>query len=348
MSDINLPALQTLRRQYFALVPAYLLLIPDLPPAAQEWLADNLVDSPLPAPEEGYQRSFWKRALPALEAGAGEDGVEERVYEVVAELMATPPRFGEPPQSFKTFLYGEPERAITLREEQVAVQAGTTGLRTWTAALHLAHHVLHSSSTLFSSATLPPVVELGAGTGFLSILLAQLGADVITTDLGDEYGDDEGQAFRTPLGRLKANISLNELHKPPKVRSLDWADASASPDQRTPAWAEALEPVEGRRRVVMAADVIYDPDLVPLLVDAIDVLAEGSHAVLAATVRNEDTFELFLDECASRAMRTQLLSLAPMDASAPTFWDTALDAGTRVQIVHVTPSRPPTASSMAT
>lgn len=93
------------------------------------------------------------------------------------------------------------------------MQAGTTGLRTWTAALHLAHHVLHSSSTIFlpSSPYPPPVLELGAGTGFLSILLAQLGADVITTDLGDEGGEDESQAFRTPLGRLKANVSFSEL-----------------------------------------------------------------------------------------------------------------------------------------
>lgn len=131
---------------------------------------------------------------------------------------------GRPPQSYKTFLYGESERAITLREEQVAVQAGTTGLRTWTAALHLAHHVLNSPSSVLlpssyssssSSApipsTPPPVLELGAGTGFLSILLSQLGADVITTDLGDESGGDEDGQWRTPLGRLKANISLSEL-----------------------------------------------------------------------------------------------------------------------------------------
>lgn len=126
-----------------------------------------------------------------------------------------------PPQSYKTFLYGQPERSITLREEQVAVQAGTTGLRTWTAALHLAHHVLHSSSSIFlpsssaesSSTTTPPVLELGAGTGFLSLLLAQLGSDVITTDLGDEADDaEEGGTWRTPLGRLSANISLSELH----------------------------------------------------------------------------------------------------------------------------------------
>jgi len=53
---------------------------------------------------------------------------------------------------------------------------------------------------------------------------------------------------------------------------------------------------------VIAADVIYDPDIVPLLVAAIRVLlTEGDGkdgvAVLAATVRNEDTFRLFMDTC---------------------------------------------------
>lgn len=100
------------------------------------------------------------------------------------------------------------------------MQAGTTGLRTWTAALHLAHHILHSSASIFLSSpsvasswrTPPPVLELGAGTGFLSLVLAQLGADVITTDLGDEADDaEEGGTWRTPLGRLSANMALSEL-----------------------------------------------------------------------------------------------------------------------------------------
>jgi hypothetical protein len=78
--------------------------------------------------------------------------VDERIYEAVAELMADP-LAGElvcdcswgaltsrPKQSFKTFIYDRPgwrsnpiggTLAITLLEEQVAVQAGTTGLRTW-------------------------------------------------------------------------------------------------------------------------------------------------------------------------------------------------------------------------
>ena len=54
-------------------------------------------------------------------------------------------------------------------------------------------------------------MELGAGTGFLSILLAQLGADVVASDLGDSDFDEEmAGERRTPLARLQANVELSE------------------------------------------------------------------------------------------------------------------------------------------
>ncbi|WOO85566.1 Protein-lysine N-methyltransferase EFM3 [Vanrija pseudolonga] len=331
-------ALETLRRQYFALVPPYLLRVPapaELASAdAQQFLVSRVLESDLPPPEAGYQRTFWRRVLPVLEEGA----VDERIYEAVAQLMAAPSNAAAPPASHKTFIYdlAGQERAVTLLEEQVVVQAGTTGLRTWTAALFLAHYLLAGNL-----GPVPAAIELGAGTGFLAAVLAQLGADVIATDLGDEEGEEEGEGQRrTPLGRLTANLALNNLPSPARAAALDWADAALSPEDRPPIWAEALAPVNGARRTVVAADVIYDPDLVPLLAGAIDLLISPAGevpppvAIIAATVRNEDTFALFLAECEKRHLSTQLLDLASID-DAPTFWDTALDRGTRVQVVRI-------------
>lgn len=77
--------------------------------------------------------------------------------------------------------------------------------------LHLAHHILRDRSLIHQSGVLAPILELGAGTGFLSILLAQLGADVVASDLGntDDDEDVEGER-RTPLARLQANVELSE------------------------------------------------------------------------------------------------------------------------------------------
>lgn len=144
-----------------------------------------------------------------------------------------------------------------------------TRLRTTSlsSSLHLAHHILHSPHLLFPSFSrgqLPPCIELGAGTGFLSILLAQLGSDVIATDL-DGPGDGRRQA---PLQRLMHNVQLSEDRNdssqfqlidadapgPCRVEALDWSDASLPPHERPPIWKELKE--NNLARTVLAADVV--------------------------------------------------------------------------------------------
>ena len=78
-------------------------------------------------------------------------------------------------------------------------------------SLHLAHHILRTPSILSldsstNTSRQPLIVELGAGTGFLSILLSQLGADVISTDLDDADGGDK----QAPLDRLRGNVQLSQ------------------------------------------------------------------------------------------------------------------------------------------
>lgn len=81
--------------------------------------------------------------------------------------------------------------------------------------MHLAHHILQDPTLLHPSGELPPILELGAGTGFLSILLAQLGADVVASDLGDSDLDEEMEGERrTPLARLQANVELSKSPTP--------------------------------------------------------------------------------------------------------------------------------------
>jgi len=75
-------------------------------------------------------------------------------------------------------------------------------------SLHLAHHILNNPSLLRPAGRFPPILELGSGTGFLSILLAELGADVVASDLGDAEEEEDGDR-RTPLARLQANVLLS-------------------------------------------------------------------------------------------------------------------------------------------
>lgn len=149
--------------------------------------------------------------------------------------------------------------------------------------MHLAHHILHNPEILLpppsnasSSFQWPPCVELGSGTGFLSILLAQLGADIIATDLDDGEGERQ-----TPLGRLQVNAGLSastvELERSRadvqlfmldpsatsmRIEALDWADALLNPEDQSSIWRELAS--QNVNRTIVAADVVSMVTLVPL------------------------------------------------------------------------------------
>ena len=94
-----------------------------------------------------------------------------------------------------------PAPFITLLESHyLLASSGTTGLRTWEAALDLGTFLYSQRGRQFIESQ--NVLELGAGTGFLSIMCAKiLGAKyVLATDGNGEVIDD-----------LASNIFLNDL-----------------------------------------------------------------------------------------------------------------------------------------
>lgn len=93
------------------------------------------------------------------------------------------------------------ERAVTLLESRSVISSsGTTGLRTWEAALLLGSFLASPDGQAMISGK--KLFELGAGTGMLSILCAKhLGvAGIVATD-GDEAVVDA----------IKTNVFLNDL-----------------------------------------------------------------------------------------------------------------------------------------
>lgn len=92
-----------------------------------------------------------------------------------------------------------PEPVVTLLERRNLISGSlTTGFRTWEAALHLGTYLLaEEGSEIVKDRN---VIELGAGTGFLSILCAKhLGARHVTATDGDEG----------VVEALKENLFLN-------------------------------------------------------------------------------------------------------------------------------------------
>ena len=91
--------------------------------------------------------------------------------------------------------------SITLLEARNLIAAsGTTGKRTWEASLHLGTFLFSTQGKQFVHDK--NVIEVGAGTGFVSLLCAKhLGARfVLATDGNQEVVDD-----------LSSNVNLNGL-----------------------------------------------------------------------------------------------------------------------------------------
>ena len=196
---------------------------------------------------------------------------------------------------------GDNEPCLRLHENRSVISgAGTTGLRTWEAALHLGSYLLSSpeASLLVQGKN---VLELGAGTGFLSILCAKtLQANhVIATD-GDEGVVDA----------LKANVSFNNIvENVPRCSVLRWGHTLRSNFVEEESKIYPLDTVIGADVVSLSSTFIdasnsspktYDKAVIPALVSTIREVFEfwpRANVVIAATIRNSDTFSAFEKAC---------------------------------------------------
>ena len=179
---------------------------------------------------------------------------------------------------------------------------GTTGLRVWDASLHLAYFLSTEGASMVHGKT---VLELGAGTGLLSILCAGAlkAAKVIATD-----GDAD------VVDNIQSNADLNPaiLGKPPDKRKLeakvlDWADIESLPK---------LLKQEGKELsldVILGADITYAIESLEPLVTLLSAL-NGEYPevdiIISTVVRNADTFSTFLEICAKAGFH---ISSIPFD-----------------------------------
>ncbi|EPQ60316.1 hypothetical protein GLOTRDRAFT_31765, partial [Gloeophyllum trabeum ATCC 11539] len=173
------------------------------------------------------------------------------------------------------------------------VERGTTGLRTWPASLALAEYVLAHKDTVSGK----HVLELGSGAGFLGIILASIqvlhnnrSSSLHLSDVNEEV-----------LSRCRENVALpcniSSRHGNVHYHALDWSN-SRDPVLR-PSLKELL--ADTGAELILGADLVFDPDLTPSLVETIDLALQGragsvvpaATAIIALTVRSERTYEAF-------------------------------------------------------
>lgn len=180
--------------------------------------------------------------------------------------------------------------AILIKEApNLLASAGTTGHRTWDACLHLATYLCTEGRGLVAGKS---VLELGVGTGLLSIICAGplSAAYVLATD-----GDPD------IAKSVERNITLN--HHLSKKRSRQIPLESKVLEWGAKANIGSVLPSKGGNVLydtILGADLTYSPDSLEPLASTLGELANlcpSADIVISATLRVEDTFDIFLAYC---------------------------------------------------
>ncbi|KAH0837639.1 hypothetical protein AYO21_09472 [Fonsecaea monophora] len=278
--------------------PGALLVNPDVQDCLYRYFFDASRNKYLPPP--WYQVRILRRLIEEIENSCKDpeqDQVSDHLMEHMGYLSSLPhgDQTDEAQQS-RVHSYYPPlsldargVRPILINEASNLLSRGSNvGLRTWEAALHLAWYLFTQRPDIVNN---KHVLELGAGTGFLSLLCAihLKASSVLATD-------GSGLVCES----LENNVLLNKQNGTldgcisPEVLQLDWTDQ--------PAIAELLSKAEKsamRYDLIIGADVTYHPDILRPLAELLSILKARFPDVvilISAAIRSE-TFSQFAAIC---------------------------------------------------
>ncbi|KAK1221908.1 hypothetical protein PQX77_015288 [Marasmius sp. AFHP31] len=211
-------------------------------------------------------------------------------------------------------------QTTTLHESRTTIESGTTGLRTWGASLRLAEYLIAHPDSIRNRR----ILELGSGIGFLGIIVASLQqllhgvSSLWLTDVNEDV-----------LSRCRRNFSLecNLSSKHPDVHymTLDWFDA--------------LEDEQGGLHSLLrdcSPEVILGADIASTFPSPLLSLASPTPtAIIALTVRNEETYLSFLSAVKGRDIQVEETIF---ECKAPLFIETVEASAARdnVKILNLT------------
>ncbi|KAJ9106796.1 hypothetical protein QFC20_003980 [Naganishia adeliensis] len=263
----------------------------------------------------------------SLKAGLGHVSANEAIYHVDFELhpisrtSATASGAGHSEHSAKhASRRSKPKKSLVRRgemaEKMVSVEIaqdlaslrnrkGDTGSVIWRASLFLAkqilqlHHFPVPSSTPFlrtEQASTAKVLELGAGTGVLGVLLHQLFRSWTASDQYDH------------LKLIARNVKQNGDPENVHVEEVDWMDIHAKWIKGKQGRNEALWGFSNANGVgedydlVVAVDCIYNEALIPPFLSTLEYYTTKGKtiALIACELRSADVMTAFLEEWIGR------------------------------------------------
>ncbi|KAI9043529.1 protein-lysine N-methyltransferase [Aspergillus affinis] len=325
-----------LARQFHEQVDPHLLPLPQgrdiVHPAVQSAIYAQMFDeaSVWPIPPVNYQTRVLKMILSRIEEAISdpeEDEIHPDLISAWATLISQPKSSTIQQAQQLTYIKytapspppsspAPPRTVITSESRGLILAAGTTGFRTWEAALHLATYLSSTPAgeTLVQGKR---VIELGAGTGMVSMFCAKYLRlrSVVATDREPALVEN----MRDCAGRNHLKDTSQDGYEQASFSAAVWE------------WGTPLDDVSGtsldegpvtngngsatpKFDVALGADLIYDTDLIPLLISTLHDLFQNygiKEFVIAATLRNQETFGTFLRACEENRFTTEQVSFEP-------------------------------------
>lgn len=218
----------------------------------------------------------------------------EWLYEMYIELL----NVARPSPTTKDIVQYRFNSKVKIKIEEspkVISGSGTTGFRTWEAALFLSSYLLQND---FHHKC---VLELGAGTSMVSATVAK----AFGHKLEKLYITDGDSTLLEAISRR--NFLLNDLTDGNKYlfRRLWWNE----------------DPTPEDMDLVLAADVTYDASVVPdLCACLLQCLNRGRsvRCLVSATIRNEETIQVFEDELLKFHMKFEVVCSTETSATGKT------------------------------
>ncbi|XP_063620648.1 protein-lysine N-methyltransferase EEF2KMT [Cydia splendana] len=230
-----------------------------------------------------FSKLFFKKLISFIEPY---QEVHDDIYKFLCSAMKSE---SSDMFCYRHYVIGDGLRnIITIKETNNMVVNGTTGMRTWEAALMLADWALCNEDIFLNK----KVLELGSGVGFTGITIAKHCKikSIVLTDCHDDV-----------LKAIRENILINlpdsineknnymidaERNSQPNidVMMLDWNYDDEIPSHLVP-------------DIVIGADIVYDPSILQPLCNVLRNLFDKNvelEVYIASIIRNEDTFNQFL------------------------------------------------------
>ncbi|XP_056393037.1 protein-lysine N-methyltransferase EEF2KMT [Hyla sarda] len=267
-------------------------------------------------PSLQYRRLFLSELIKKHER-TGAEPLDD-LYSALAEVLNSE----DPAVCYKSYCLPTGD-LVTLSENVAIVSEGTTGLVTWEAALFLAEWAIEHND-IFNNRM---ILELGSGIGLTGLVICK-------SCFPKKYTFTD--CHQKVLQQLKDNIRLNgfmleEEHSVTSenpttllsVTELDWE--SVTEQQLLNLDAD----------LVIAADVVYDPEIVTTFTKLLKQLFHYTKAgkkmeiLVASTIRSPETYRLFQRTLDDTGLRWQVLP----DHKRNIF---AYDRNCTVQILKVT------------